>query len=197
MGKQKEVFDVHENLIRASSPFFDKAMSDSWQKSTQEHIELPDDDPEIFGIYVHWLYRGTLPVYTKAKDKVEWLNILKSHTFGDKVLDNSFQNTAIYALIEKCTTLGEGKTGCPNIDAIQHVYGNTSGSSPIRKLFLDMYVYAANKTSVQKWQEEDIPKAFLFDLASKLLSQQGRPRPGLKASDYYIHEIKEVKSKTT
>lgn len=54
-GKGKERFFIHEKLIRASSPFFDKVMSATCLKSMQHTgtIQLPEDEPEIFGVYVH------------------------------------------------------------------------------------------------------------------------------------------------
>lgn len=76
-----------------------------------KNYKLPDDEPPIFAIYVHWLYYGTLVVSTDKKDNTEhmYLNICKAYTFGDKILDTRFQNTAIYALVETCTTPVDGK----------------------------------------------------------------------------------------
>lgn len=197
VGYQEETFYVHENLIRASSPFFDKALSCLWQDSAQKTIQLPDDEPHIVAIYVSWLYHGTLPVFSnETRHSAEYLIILKAYTFGDKVLDTRFKNTAICALIEKSTTLVDGKQWYSGISAIEYVYSNTSESAIVRKLLVDMFVMDARDSWFQQWEEEgSIPKAFLFDFAYKLLGRQGRPRPDFRASDYRIHDSKNVEAR--
>jgi hypothetical protein len=42
VGPQNKIFIVHKNLIRGSSPFFDKAMSVPWQESSQHTVQLPE-----------------------------------------------------------------------------------------------------------------------------------------------------------
>ncbi|KAL4904482.1 hypothetical protein BDW74DRAFT_179056 [Aspergillus multicolor] len=50
---------IHEDLLRLSSKLFDKALSGPWRESNERTIELPGDDPDVFAMYVHWLYSGT------------------------------------------------------------------------------------------------------------------------------------------
>lgn len=50
------IFSVHENLIRSSSAFFDAATRGVWKESAARQVLLPEDDPEIFELYLHWLY---------------------------------------------------------------------------------------------------------------------------------------------
>lgn len=105
VGAEKEVFSVHEALVGASSSFFDKAMASDWKESQQRTIHLPDDESEIFALYVHWLYYGTLPVFCDEPGlpgNSEYLNLIKTYVLGDKILDCKFQDAAIDAIVEKC-----------------------------------------------------------------------------------------------
>ena len=43
-------------MIRRSSPFFDKAMNRQWIEGRDRQVKLEEDDPEIFNIYIAWLY---------------------------------------------------------------------------------------------------------------------------------------------
>lgn len=195
VGEKKDMFSVHEKLIRAPSPFFDKAMSGPWLESTQRTIELPDDEPPIFAIYVHWLYYGTLPVFNNETEDGEYLSILKAYTLGDKLLDINFQNAAVDAMIEKSTTSVDGTEWYPGLSIIEYVYNNTSESALVRELLVDMYVFGAEDGWLHEWEKKgSIPKPFLFDLAFKLLGQQNRPRLKFTASDYYIHDSKDVEA---
>ena len=61
VGSNQELFTVHKNLICASSPFFERAMSGEWAESATQTIEMPDDEPGIFALYIYWLYYNKLP----------------------------------------------------------------------------------------------------------------------------------------
>ncbi|KAL2798170.1 hypothetical protein BJX66DRAFT_334209 [Aspergillus keveii] len=55
-------YNVHERLVRAASPFFDKALTGPWKESQTRTLHLPADDGLTVGLYVHWLYYRSLPV---------------------------------------------------------------------------------------------------------------------------------------
>lgn len=133
VGVEKKLFSVHEKLIRASSQFFDKAMSGAWLESAHRTIQLPEDEAEIFGIYVHWLYYGTLPVCCNDSglpENQEYLKIVKAYTLGDKLMDTKFQNAAIDAIIEKSiSAASDGNRWYPVAEVVEFAYNNTLDSS--------------------------------------------------------------------
>lgn len=53
-------FTVHEELVRASSPFFEAALGRDWQEAAERIVNLPDDRPAIFQLYIQWLYSGQM-----------------------------------------------------------------------------------------------------------------------------------------
>lgn len=178
VGDEKETFSVHENLIRTSSPFFDKALTGAWRESSQRTIQLPEDEPKIFAIYVHWLYNCTLPVFCNEPDLAgnsEYVEIVKAYVLGDKLLDAAFQNTAIDAIIEKSVT--RASDGClwhPVAEAIEYAFNESSESAPIRDLLVDMYLYKGGGKWLYDWgKPENLPQPFLLKLAAKLLDDRG------------------------
>ena len=52
-------FDLHKEYICGKSDFFKAACSDNF-KEADGVIKLPEQDPEIFKHFVHWLYTGRL-----------------------------------------------------------------------------------------------------------------------------------------
>lgn len=46
-------FVVHEDLIRARSPFFEAALGRDWKEASEKLVPLPDDSPDAFAIYQH------------------------------------------------------------------------------------------------------------------------------------------------
>lgn len=60
VGAEKEHFVVHQSFLCAKSPYFDKALSGSFQEATTRFIRLPEFSPILFRIFVAWLYHGSL-----------------------------------------------------------------------------------------------------------------------------------------
>lgn len=168
-------------------------MSGPWQESSQHTVQLPEDEPDIFGHYVHWLYYGTLPVFCNKPGlpgNVEYLNLVKAYTLGDKFLDTKFQDAAIDAIIQKTVSKAtDGGSWYPVGEVIEYVYSNTNKSALIRKLLVDMYVASGYGNWLSDYGDPaNAPQEFLLELASKLFNQDGRRRSKIvEASGYHIH----------
>ncbi|GIJ92550.1 hypothetical protein Asppvi_001828 [Aspergillus pseudoviridinutans] len=172
VGDEQEVFTVHEGLIRASSPFFNNAMAHDWKESQQRTIHLPDDEPEIFAVYMHWLYRRTLPVFCNEPGlpgTSEYLDLVKAYVLGFKILDLRFRDSTIDAIVEKSESEArDGRCPCPSGEVVKYALDNTNESAPIRELLLDMCANWGRRTWLRLWAD-CLPQSFLFELASTLL----------------------------
>jgi hypothetical protein len=58
VGAEEEQFVVHQSFLRAKSPYFEKALSGSFQEATTRFVRLPELSPILFRIFVAWLYHG-------------------------------------------------------------------------------------------------------------------------------------------
>lgn len=189
------VFNVHEGLVRASSEFFDKAMRRDWKEATDRVVKLPNDDPTVFRLYVHWLYSGTLPCQIDEPNptgNLEYLQLAKAHVLGIKLLVKRFADATVDAIIEKAHSIAsDGHSWFPDGEAIRYLYANTLPSSPVRRLLVDFYVSCGNKDWVAEWDSpEERPSEFLFDLAVGLYEKQTCVNP-LQAEPcaYHQHEL--------
>lgn len=192
VGPQGEISSVHEKLIRKSSPFFDKALSGAWQESRERTVRLPEDEPEIFAIYVHWLYYGTVPVVcdeTVEMKGVEYLNLAKAYTLGDKLMDVGFQDATIDAIVDASQVgLADGSLWYPGMQIVQYVYHNTKESASIRTMLVDMFLMAGTGTWLRETKDRStVPQPFLFELAAELLDLRGGIRSTIEPSKYHIH----------
>lgn len=171
VGEERQVYVVHERLIRASSPFFDRAMSGRWRESAQRTVTLPDDDPWIFGIYVHWLYHGTI---ASIEDNDEFMDLAKAFVLGDKLLDSKFNNAVIDAIVDKSRfTLHDGNMWFPSERVVEYIYAHTTESSPIRELMVDLWASSAAPSSLSEWKASlSAPRSFLIRLVCKLMGQR-------------------------
>jgi hypothetical protein len=56
-------FPIHESDILKSSKLFDTAMKPEWAAARTDPriVDLTNEKPEVFTVYIHWLYLKTLP----------------------------------------------------------------------------------------------------------------------------------------
>jgi len=86
-----------KNLISHYSPFLQAACSWDFKENRNGQIELPEDDPTVFGLFVEWMYYGSYNVSLltscSSTDAKCWV-------LGDKLLCGEFKNYALSRLYE-------------------------------------------------------------------------------------------------
>ncbi|KAH7194588.1 hypothetical protein DER44DRAFT_903238 [Fusarium oxysporum] len=120
-------------LISRHSPYME-AMSPGSGIFPKAHINLPDDDPAVFGLFVEWLYYGTYNDFTSPSSS----NIhARCWGLGDKLLCNEFKNYAMGRLYKQHM---EFSMACEDVE---YAYANTSLASKLRQF----YMILSNKPS--------------------------------------------------
>ncbi len=55
-ASHQQEFFVHQSLICGRSEFFSNAMSGHWKETVNREVPLPEDEPDIFALYLKLLY---------------------------------------------------------------------------------------------------------------------------------------------
>jgi len=184
-GSTKD-FSVHEELVRANSPFFEAALGREWKEAVEGVVTLPDDNPEIFGIYVQWLYCGQIfsQVQGKEGEKVdaarwieEWNRLDQCYALGDKLQDTDFKDCIVDASMEKTRWdklefLGFGPI----------IYTSSAEKSPVRKLPVELALRwpdsALEKYCIQQRQPHDNFTAdLMLALSKRTQAERNSPCP--------------------
>jgi hypothetical protein len=188
---------VHENLICSSSDFFEKAVQGGWKESEERLVRLKSDSPDVFNVYLHWLYYHTFPVRIDElglAGNAEYMQLANAFILGDMLQDGSFQDAVIDAMIDKMTSKAtDGKSWFPFGPVIRLIYENTPGSSKARLLLVDIYRYHGDGGWLKDWAtQEDLPKEFLFDLTVAFLDTKRKPQfafdPNQDSCKYHQHQ---------
>ncbi|KAK4569360.1 hypothetical protein LTR86_003122 [Recurvomyces mirabilis] len=187
VGKDEvTTFTVHENLITSASDF-----------ASIRTIPLPDDTPEAFQMYSHWLY--TRMIFTPGSESLaskDYPLLVQAYTLGDKLLDTSFQNIIIDTFISTLLNTHSFKVNITNA-----VYEHTPECSALRRLWCDVYAWCGDASWLQRSDlSEDVNAEFLSDLAKVHFAfwQGRRPERMPFLADrcaYHTHEIQNCDAK--
>ena len=105
-------------------------------ESSSDTVDLPTEDPDVFGIVHIWLYTSQLAQPAEGKDgPCSFLHLINVYIFGDKFHSEALRIDAIDQLILR---VAEEKQYIPNP---AFVYENTAVNSPLRKLLVDTYAH--------------------------------------------------------
>ena len=95
---------VHENLICTSSDFFKRLRTGEWREANERTIKFEEGNPNVFQLYLHWLYRGTLPVRIDAPGQIgnaEYESLAEAYVLGDKLQDGDLQDVIVDTIVDQ------------------------------------------------------------------------------------------------
>lgn len=86
---------LHTEMVTKYSAYFAKALSGSWAESSNNTIELDDVDPQLFQLFVDWVYSGRLEL-RETSDRESFL--IHAWALGDRLIAPRFKDVVINAL---------------------------------------------------------------------------------------------------
>lgn len=101
-------------------------------------IHLPDDEPELIYTYVQWTYARQLPINLKDCENPDFDKLAKLYVYGEKVLDDDFQDNVLNALISYVREPCGGIYVCDS--AVKIIYDGVSTTSPARRMLVNMHI---------------------------------------------------------
>ncbi|KAF3004769.1 hypothetical protein E8E13_001543 [Curvularia kusanoi] len=171
-----EVFILDAQILIARSPFFRKALSGSFKEAKDRVVKLPEDEPELVGIYLHHLHTNELSVlpdplpndYVGDEEKV---NLARLYALAEKLQEVKSKIAILKALIASCY---QGRAGDMRVDGLCKppplsagiaIYNGTAKGSKARKFLVDIIAWDVKGEFVtDKW-----PHEFSHELATELM----------------------------
>ena len=144
VGKTKQPFYVHLDLLCHDSYFFDAVFAGNSKEAFEKTIQLPDDRESTFKLFVAWLYgdRQTILPVEEDDDKHEKLfPVVCLFMLADKYKVYGLKIKMIEIL---WGVLDECKDYSLSYSTVAYAYDNTTQGSDIRKIlafFLTIWAY--------------------------------------------------------
>lgn len=165
-GVNERVFYIHKNVLGKSSAFLQKRMKTEWSGTSPRPIDLTDEDPDNFEIYLQWLYSQMIAMSQYPEDSDKDFDVFAQlYLLGEKLMDCTFQNRVLDAIIH----MMEETVRYPSDDFISKIYKGTVKASPARKLMVDIWVYKARLTWNVANTVEDAGAEFANDVIAAFI----------------------------
>jgi hypothetical protein len=156
VGPGKTRFLVHKDKLLQRSTFFKAACSERWQQSGSKAIELPEDIPDIFEIYIHCVYHDKVDVgdlsqrigeesATWDDENMSFNRLIHTWALADKLGDLMSTNALMDFLADYSDRTGFVPGG--KLSAI--AYEMSTEGSCMRQLIVDQYVYEREKIALE------------------------------------------------
>ncbi len=145
----QRTFYIHKPVLEAKAEFFRACLNGNFAESENDGvIELPDDDPEVFGYVVNWLYGRP----ARGKANITPFTLIDLYVFVDKLMIEDLKNEAVDMLRK----YHEGME--IRMATLQHLVNRNLDECKymrylIRQAAHDMVVYRGTVWRVNDWED--------------------------------------------
>jgi hypothetical protein len=161
---------------------------------------LPEERTEAFGLFVDWLYRGTVPLVA-SQHHLERLFHL--YVFAERLCMEQLANKTMDKIWEMCTLYAAAKTTPPMVAS---VFRSTFVDSPLRKWALEDLAHGLDLNNGSGIPDDETSEAFrelckesdnffeayLRHMRANVIDGLPDPRESESLCDYHRHGRGEV-----
>jgi len=186
-------WSLPKRLISHYSPFLEAACLRDFKELRENRIQLPDDDPVVFALFVEWMYYGEytiapfqLPVHVRSDS----ISIhAKCWVLGDKLLCTEFKDHAMSRLYAQHNA-NIFTRAISTLD-VQYACDNSAEDSKLRKLYVDFVATNFEKEdrvqgTVDEWDQLLSSYADMRRLLLHSFRLEAAKRVFVKSKDCYL-----------
>ena len=149
VGPQPVAFDVHYQLLCTRSTYFAKVLPEEL-KNPDGTFKLPEDDPHLFGLVLHWLYKGSFDSQQLPPSVDGIRSSIRLHVLVDRLQLSSSASVltsgdSFLSIIRRDMRESKAMLNCDEID---YIYKNSSESSPLRQFAVNLTAFACYKFGI-------------------------------------------------
>ena len=208
-------FTVHQQLVSTRSEFFAKALrGGDWKEAEERTVVLPDDEPEVFRLYLQLLYvrapvwfgsdantmqTGSVTLNSVARGDDAYVVLSRLYVLAEKLIDETAK-TSILAALSACDGKrdSQGAMHCPSFESIKIIYNGTPDDSAARKCIVELYSKCAAKSSILDLfsSTQKLPHDFLSDLIKSVVNvwplpqELGRAERKIKQLQFQLQDLR-------
>lgn len=181
-----KTFYVHELLLCHESKRFLKQLNGHSNKSATRSTANCDEDPELFGCFVEYLYRDGWVCSPGIKDSSEYVTLASLYAMSERLGAEKFQQAVLWKFSSQFPCTGDipDKSVCDLLIIVCSELPERCPEDPLRALVL---WYASTRLEkLRKYEQFNHLLFDLPDLARQLCKRAGNaitPQPENKTSE--------------
>jgi hypothetical protein len=99
VGKSK-TFHLHFDLLVAESERFSAGLKGNFKEAQDHTINIEDEDPEIFGFFVEYIYRDKSLLSRQVSHYSEYVTLARLYAMGDRLMAKEFKAQCLWRFTE-------------------------------------------------------------------------------------------------
>ncbi|EUC33757.1 hypothetical protein COCCADRAFT_36419 [Bipolaris zeicola 26-R-13] len=101
---RSRTFYLHFDLLVAESDMFSNSLTGGFKEAEEKAIELEDEDPEIFGFFVEYLYRNQSILSRDVAHYSEYVTLARLYAMGERLMAPKFQAYTLWRFAQPLDT---------------------------------------------------------------------------------------------
>ena len=188
VGKDAKDFGLHKGLLCNSSQYFRAAFEGSFKEAEEQVLLLPEDDVEVFQLFQFWLYYRKLLDTGETIEDLSPVLLVDLYIFAETRCIPQLQDLTTDALIHQIDV-----TNMIPTETIPQIYENTTETSPLRRLIVDISARTGdlrNGSWFNKEAETRYCTTFLISLVQALYDEKLKSSPqdfSKFRCNYHVH----------
>ena len=178
VGEEQKKFFVHKKLICHYSGFFRGALEGNFAEAEDNVVELEDDHPDLFALFVTWLYTKHINLTINASEAQIPLPPAVSENYSevavrlwvlaDKLQARRFGN----AVISEFHSILTGPKSSIRYAALVYTWSHTTDNANLRKLLVE---WVARTVNLGKVGGHDEPADLMVELVKRMYELRQKP----------------------
>lgn len=187
MGPKQTSFTVSIALLSRVSPVFKAALGTDWTNNGSKPLELKEDDPFIFAVFLDWAHSGRFMVMQPNKgnepDRPTLSSLCKLYIFADCRQIRALQNDVIAVIYHERDQLHE----LP-LETLSRIFAELPEDAKLRQLVVDSWAYYAGEDKITDDLCAWVP-SLVADIARIMLRNVNRWGYSFASGTFYMVDI--------
>ncbi|CAN9091834.1 unnamed protein product [Alternaria alternata] len=97
---KSRAFYLHFDLLISESDSFSNSLTGRFKEAEEKAIELVDEDPELFGFFVEYLYRDRSILSREIQHYSEYVTLARLYAMGERLMAPKFKAYSFWRFAE-------------------------------------------------------------------------------------------------
>ncbi|KAF1994758.1 hypothetical protein P154DRAFT_567153 [Amniculicola lignicola CBS 123094] len=93
---KSRIFYLHSDLLTAESERFSNSLTGQFKEAEEKAIDIEDEDPELFGFFVEYLYRDRSILSRDVQHYSEYVTLARLYAMGERLMAPKFKAYSLW-----------------------------------------------------------------------------------------------------